>query len=456
MSELQTRVQAAIQQQRLFRRGDRIVVAVSGGVDSMVLLRLMDELAREYSWKLVVAHLNHMLRGRGSNADERLVREASSDAGLSFVSERVDVRRRAEQGRLSTEMAARQARHEFLARVARDFRSRKIALAHHADDQVELFFIRLLRGAGMDGLSGMKWSNPSPADGAVRLTRPLLGLTRPEIQAFARQHGVKFRYDPSNDCLEILRNRIRHELLPLLEKKYQPGIRSVVLRLMDLIAAESELTGTLVDDLVAGGPDGKRFDSLPRAAQRRLLQVQLIRLGLRHDYETIERLRSDSGVPFTLAPHTTIYRDEAGEVHRRETEQIAFNSQRQVVDLQARGRARFGGVAFDWRITQPGSNKAKTPRMHGRELFDADRVGPRVTLRHWQPGDRFQPIGMTKPLKLQDFFANKKVPRATRHELVVATTDQGEVFWVEDMRISERFKLDGDTRRRLEWSWHRP
>jgi tRNA(Ile)-lysidine synthase TilS/MesJ len=106
MSELQTRVQAAIQQQRLFRRGDRIVVAVSGGVDSMVLLRLMDELAREYSWKLVVAHLNHMLRGRGSNADERLVREASSDAGLSFVSERVDVRRRAEQGRLSTEMAA--------------------------------------------------------------------------------------------------------------------------------------------------------------------------------------------------------------------------------------------------------------------------------------------------------------------------------------------------------------
>ena len=125
-----------------------------------------------------------------------------------------------------------------------------------------------------------------------------------------------------------------------------------------------------------------------------------------------------------------------------------------MVDLDGAGTTRFDGVKIDWKTSKTMANSRKrTPCM---EWFDADRIGSRVVLRHWQPGDRFQPIGMASTVKLQDFFANAKVPRALRHKLIIATTEQGEIFWVENMRISERFKLDASTRRRLEWGWHRP
>ena len=121
-------------------------------------------------------------------------------------------------------MAARKLRHEFFARVAREQKISIIALAHHADDQVELFFLRLLRGAGGEGLAGMKWRSPSPADKKLTLVRPLLGFSKTEMLAFARENKILFRDDATNFSTDFLRNRIRNELLPLLQKKYQPGI----------------------------------------------------------------------------------------------------------------------------------------------------------------------------------------------------------------------------------------
>ena len=451
MSDFIAHVQTAIEQHRLFRRREKILLAVSGGMDSMVLFELMRALAKEQGWQLTVAHLNHGLRGRSSDADERLAQREAKRKGLPFVSERAEVRNMAREKGISIEMAARQARHQFLARVARKTGCRRIALAHHADDQVELFFVRLLRGAGMEGLAGMHWRNPSPADPKVMLVRPLLSVTRKEIERFAKVENLRYRHDATNDSLDILRNRIRHELLPLLEKNYQPAVRRVVVRLMDLLSAESELTRTFIDDLLTDSPE--QFDKLPVAIQRRLLQLQLIRLGVRHDYATVEQLRQKSGRFVTLSPELTLFRDDAGEVRQRDLEKSEFNTQRKVVDLKGRGLVRFNGVAFDWQIEN--SRGSKASKMAGREVFDADRVGQRIILRHWQPGDRYRPIGMAKAVKMQDVFVNAKVPRARRHQLVVATTEEGEVFWVEDMRISERFKLDAATRRRLEWSWRR-
>jgi tRNA(Ile)-lysidine synthase len=350
-------------------------------------------------------------------------------------------------------MAARRLRHQFLVRAARKLGSRKIALAHHADDQVELFLLRLLRGSGMDGLAGMKWRGPSPESSRITLARPLLGVTRRDIEAFARKEAVPFRHDASNDSLDILRNRVRHELLPLIEKQYQPGFRKIVLRLMDLLAAETQFSSTIIGELLAAGPE--RFDKLPVAAQRRLLQLQLIRLGLRHDYRTVELLRNQADRPVPLDPAVVAYRDAGGCVHRKGVERIKFNGRQKLVDLDGTGTTRFDGVRFDWKTTKSMAN-GREQAASGVEWFDADRIGPRVVLRHWQPGDRFQPIGMGATVKLQDFFANAKVPRAVRHELIVATTEQGEIFWVENMRISERFKLDAGTRHRLEWGWKRP
>src|SRR5208283_4793108 len=167
-------------------------------------------------------------------------RQAAKKLRLPFCAERGEVASFAVQSKISVEMAARKLRHEFLARVAREQKIPVVVLAHHADDQVELFFLRLLRGAGGAGLAGMKWRSPSPADKKITLIRPLLGFSKAEIFVFARANKIRFRNDATNFSTDFLRNRIRNELLPLLRKNYQPGLDKTVLRLMEIVGAEAE------------------------------------------------------------------------------------------------------------------------------------------------------------------------------------------------------------------------
>src|ERR1017187_5417297 len=243
--EFLQRVETEIQFRRLLPRGQNILIAVSGGLDSMALLHALKKISGRHRWQLVVAHFNHRLRGRASDADEKLVRKAAAAMKLRVVAESADVKAFAAKSKLSLEMAARKLRHEFLARAARKQKIKTIALAHHADDQVELFFLRLLRGAGGEGLAGMKWRSPSPADKTISLVRPLLGFSKTELAEFGRENKIRFRDDATNYSSDFMRNRIRNELLPLLRKNYQPGLDKAVMRLMEIVGAESEFAGEL-------------------------------------------------------------------------------------------------------------------------------------------------------------------------------------------------------------------
>ena len=205
----------------------------------MVLLHVLHELAEKHSWKLTVAHFNHQLRGRSSDADERLVRRTAEQLKLPFVCGRADVRKFARAEKVSIEMAARKLRHDFFARAALARSISTVALAHHADDQLELFFLRLLRGSGGEGLGGMKWKNASPSDKRIELVRPLLGQTKAALRVFAKGYGINFREDATNRELDFQRNQIRHKLSPLL-RKCQPGFEKTVLRSAELIRAEAE------------------------------------------------------------------------------------------------------------------------------------------------------------------------------------------------------------------------
>ena len=462
MDSLIERVAECIQRRRLFRHGQRILVAVSGGVDSMVLLHIMHALAKRHKWRLTVAHFNHRLRGRSSDADERLVKRTAEKLGLAFVTGSGAVRRHAKCRKLSLEMAARELRHYFLARTARQLRIPTIALGHHADDQVELLFLRVLRGTGGAGLAGMKWTNPSPACPSVQLARPLLEVEKAELVSYARTAGIKFREDASNFCTEIQRNLIREELIPLLRKNYQPCLGKIVLRVMDVVGAESEWA----QDCARRWLRQKRrtpFARLAVAVQRQCVRLQLLKLGFEADFDSIERLRLEADCPVMLAGNVEVFRDAVGIVQKHQRAQVTTATQLSAEAapqslrlhiLHPSGSAVFDGVKISWRLihrrgTQLGKHKS------GREFFDADAVGPELILRHWQAGDRFQPIGMRNPVKLQDFFTNLKIPKPVRHRLVLGLTANGEVFWVEGLRIGERFKLSDRTTRRLEWTWQR-
>ncbi len=450
MTDLLNQVLKNIGERRLLSRNDSILVAVSGGVDSMVLLHLLNQLAPTNSWKLAVAHLNHGLRGRSSDADERLAMKSAAQLGIRFVTERVDVRAHAQARKLSIEMAARGMRHDFLARTARRLKISKIALAHHADDQVELFFLRLLRGSGTDGLSGMKWKSPSPKDPKLSLIRPLLNVSKSELLAFAAENKIAFREDATNASVDFQRNRIRHELLPLLRKKYQPSLNRVIGRVMEIAGADSEfLQGAAEEWLVTKNPIS--FRKLHEALQRRCVQIQLQRLAVPLDFDLIETLRTEPGRIISAGKNLWLVCTAEGQVQLKEFNSPVESKPLEVY-LKSSGAISFGVLQIIWRISR---SKAQVPSVAEKsgEIFDADQVGNEIVLRHWQPGDRFQPIGMSKPVKLQDLFTNQKIPRAERHRLVVAVTKTGELFWVERLRISERFKVTGSTIRRLLWCW---
>jgi tRNA(Ile)-lysidine synthase len=455
VSKLLKSVDQCLSGRGLLRRGQSGLVAVSGGVDSMVLLDLLHELSLKYSWQLTVAHLNHQLRGRRSDADEQLVFRTTRKLGLPFVSERANVKKLAKAQKLSIEMAARKVRHEFLARTAKRLGIRTVALAHHADDQLELFFLRLLRGSGSEGLAGMKWRSPSPAIPKVELIRPLLEQPKAALLSYAQERKIRFHEDATNASMSFQRNRIRHELLPLIRKEYQPGLERSISRVMEILGAE----GDFVDQAAKKWLEQTHptaFEKLPVALQRRCLQLQLFDLGVAGDFDLIETLRGgESERGGMIASQSLVVRDKQGRLALRKINPLRSDDSCMEVGLiETAGEVSFKELEVSWRISNAKSLKLPMPKS-GQEVFDADKVGSTIVLRHWRSGDRFQPIGMPRPVKLQDLFTNQKIPREERHRLVVAATHSGELFWVEKLRISETFKVTGQTIRRLLWVWKR-
>jgi tRNA(Ile)-lysidine synthase len=447
------RVERTIVEKRLLNDGDAALVSVSGGIDSMVLLRVLNALRSKHRWKLVVAHFNHQLRGKEADGDERFVGRVAKGMGLRFESDREDVKEFARLRKISIEMAARRLRHDFLARTARALGIANVALAHHADDQVELFFVRLFRGAGTQGLGGMEWSAPSPADWNITLLRPLLGERKPALADFAREKNISFREDATNKSTDILRNRIRRELLPRLRRDYQSQIDRAVLRSMELMHDEGDFV-TLEAIAWFDKKRAGRFDQLHVALQRRIVQMQLLRLGIVPEFGHVEALRTRTNSWVTVRAGMVCRRKPLGEVEARPAQTPSFQTEEATIDLESRVKlAVFESLQLSWRIVR--GAKLPAQRDQKTEFFDALAVGRRVVLRHWREGDRFQPIGMATAVKLQDLFVNKKIPREQRHELIVAAADAGEIFWVEGLRIGESFKVTPGTHWTLKWEWKR-
>ena len=375
MGDLLQRVENQIQNRRLLKRGQKILAAVSGGLDSMVLLHVLDSLSRKSRWKISVAHFNHRLRGCAGDADEKLVRKMAAKMKLPIVVEGADVKEYARKSKLSVEMAARKLRHEFFARAAREQGIQTVALAHHADDQIELFFLRLLRGAGGVGLAGMKWQSPSPADRKILLVRPLLDFSKSELKEFARENKIKFWQDATNFSSGFLRNRIRNELLPLLRKNYQPGLNKAVLRLMEIVGAESDFVGEAAGRFCGSGGEAAHskmsrsrltsaaakinFENLPIVIQRRVLQSHLANAGIAADFDLIESLRQTPRQFVSVGANISVARNDSGEIKLRTESNLEFSAEELAVKLAGRaGQMDFGGRKFKWK-TKAESGKRK-------------------------------------------------------------------------------------------------
>ncbi len=437
----------------LIPAGGSCLVAVSGGLDSMVMLEGLVALAPGHGWRLLVAHFNHRLRGEESDGDQRFVEQTAHRLGLGVVCESLEVADSVQPGD-SLEAVARHWRHAFLARAARDHGCDRIAMGHHADDQTELFLMRFLRGSGGAGLSGMSATDPSPADAGLVLVRPLLGFRRSRLGSAAADLGWRFRVDASNADPAFLRNRVRHELIPWLRERYQPALEKVVAREQSILREQALAVESWADAWLAD-PRGVAFEGLVTAVQRDVVRLQLERMRVAPGFDLIEALRCGAGRVIQVDAGRRIVRDPGGRVGAVGAghDEPVFRFEEEFVELAGDGGMfGFGGIDVGW-TARVGEGVAGIAG--SGEVFDADSVGPSIRVRHWRPGDRFQPIGLGASAKLQDLFTNARVPAGERRGRVLAETSGGEIFWVEGLRVGEVAKVTDGTRRRLGWTWRR-
>jgi tRNA(Ile)-lysidine synthase len=451
--------------------GGAVVVGVSGGPDSLCLLHLMRRLAPELGVVLHVAHLNHGLRGTAAVEDAAAVAALAAASALPATVERVDVPFLATQSGLSIEEAARHARYEFLAATAQRVGARTVAVAHHADDQAETVLMHFLRGSGAAGLRGMlpktelatELTEAEQADaGRIVLVRPLLEVTRAEIMAYCQEHGIEPRYDLTNADTTIYRNRLRHELLPLLEG-YNPRIRTVLAHTATVLAGEYEVLSAVAmvawdRVVVPAGPGEVAFDraawrTLPLAMQRATVRgaIRRLRASLRNvNWEHVERAvwLAREGTTGHVATLTAGLELAIGydtlRVQPEGRAELPPVSEAPMID-GAVGLAAPGGTQLPggWQVTVRRLARSDLPADFAANAdpwtawLDADATGPELTLRPRAPGDRFAPQGLGgHSTKLNEFMINAKVPAAARRgwPLLIGASS---IAWVCGLRLAE-------------------
>jgi tRNA(Ile)-lysidine synthase len=488
VDEPQVRVERAVAQAArrydLWKPGARLVVAVSGGADSLCLVGTLLALrAQGHSWapgEIVVAHLDHGLRGAAGGEDAAWVETFAHERGVQFASEAVDVAALARQERRSLEDAARITRYAFLRRVASEVSAERVCVGHTQDDQAETVLLHLLRGSGLAGLAGM-----TPLAGDI--ARPLLDLTRKDTLAYCSAHGWAPREDRSNDDMRFLRNRVRGELLPILAG-YNPGLRETVARNAALIREDNRYLDELTTALYHGGPIERMDETI--GLPRGWLRDQPLALRRRLLRQAVNDLRDLANSSAGLEARHIIQLDELLDAGRTGKSLNLPGGLRAVLSYDALtitrslAATRRAVSAREWRLSAPGCAEApemgwrvrawfvETPpglesgalpdlpsigqagtpadlgRAESRVYLDADVAGDDLLVRAWRPGDRFCPLGMKQEKKLQDYFADTKVPRALRSHIPLVV-NRSHLLWVGGQRIDDRARLTPATQRIL-------
>ncbi len=430
--------------------GGTVLVAVSGGADSMALLHLLHRACVSCG----VAYFDHQTRQGESAEDGRFVAEAAGALRLPFHPGGADIAARAAASGESFEMAARRARYAFLLATARTHGYTAIATGHHADDQAETVLLRLLRGSSPAGLGGIP---PGRDDGGIHIIRPLLEVTRAELRAWLVAENIPWREDATNAVTDALRNRVRHELLPLLARDFNPAIHEALNRLATLQRMDS----ALLDRLAAAALDKVEdetgriaraaFRTLDTALQFRCLTDRIRRAAAEPDFETVSRAAAfiadgpvgkqidlGNGIALFLSAEYAVFAplasaEAAVEIH-----------------LSIPGIASGTGRAFEARWLDALPQEPLADYCHaGRQVFDGDALADTFVIRRRRAGDRFRPLGMEGTRKLKDVFNDQGLTRPERDRQLVVESG-GQIVWIPGHTVSRDTAVTEHTRRYVE------
>jgi len=444
-----------------------LLLGISGGADSLALLDILARL----EYPLIAAHFNHLLRPE-AGSDAKSVERVAAKMGVSCIHGEGDVNRHARKFHLSTEEAARELRYQFLFEQARKHNAAAVLVAHNADDQVETVLMHLLRGAGLDGLTGMTtFTLPNPWSESIPLVRPMLTIWRSEIEAYCAERGLHPLTDATNTDTAFFRNRLRHKLLPELET-YAPGFRRRLHQTANLLAADrtllKELTIAAWDETAIATnnhfitfslPD---FNRQPLALRRRL--IRRAAAHLRPDTRDLDFALIRRALDFTTSPTRTRQVDLGlGLRLSIEGERLlltSWDTSPSTADwpqiaaqtaLPVPGRLDLGnGWVLQAEVLSNGQDALQTARENRdpyRAWIDPGEQQTTLNVRPRRPGERFQPLGLDgQSVKVSDFMINQKIPRRARAgwPLVIA---RDQIVWVPGYRLAHPFRLTEKTRR---------
>jgi len=457
--ELAERLLKTIRKQELIKAGDRLAAAVSGGADSLALLLMLLEIRSELGIVMSVAHVNHQLRGEESDTDERFVVEIAKTHSLELHAHQAPLNRTLDSG---IEAAARKLRYDFFWQLARDGRVSKIATAHTLDDQAETVLLRILRGTGIRGLSGIhpRLVVEDRGHALGEIVRPLLGFRRADLEAFLRDRDQEWREDSSNRDLTFLRNRVRHRLLPLLKEDFGSATAENLADLAEIARAEEEHWQAAHPEIHGlGSPHNSEKASLavtslltlPVAARRRLIRGWL------------ETNVLDLSVSFRLVEEV---RDLASSAAGRKLElpggHFVRRTQRDLC-LEPAGPLEEA-VQYEYRLRVPGqveipelgiqieallAERKNIPETERQQLLDPARLPKELLVRNWRPGDRFWPAYTKEAKKVKELLSDRHLMGSEKKLWPVAVAQDLGLVWMRGFAVPAGLRPPSGTSRVL-------
>lgn len=448
-SNFYNKVKVTIEKYKMVNKGQIVLIGLSGGADSVALLEVLCHFSKEYQSRIVIAHLNHCLRGEESDNDEQLAIALAQKYGCEIVVESADVKAYCEKNKLCLEDGARELRYSFFERVAKEKKVNRIAVAHHQDDNIETFLMRVIRGSGVKGLSGIPYIR---ALGEFLIVRPFLDVSRKDIMQFIQDKGLVYREDASNKENDMTRNKVRNILIPMLEKEYNPSLKKSIVGEISSLAAVNDFVQLKAQmdfkKAVAKVSDTefnivcKNIKALPYALQLEIIRKTLFKFG-----NNVKRQH-------IMAVHDLINNKESGKklvldgglrvIKVYDFVRLSKNentSQGFTASTRVPGVVSFGD--WKWKATVllfPAGEEIKAKKYpwakwgSGKQIeieafFDYDSLKSNtVEFRTRKPGDKYQPMGMQYNKKIKDIFIDEKVPVDWRENIPVVLSGERIIF----------------------------
>lgn len=453
------KVKQTIEDYNMISPGDKIVVGVSGGPDSICLLHVLNEIGNELHINIAAVHINHCLRGKDADEDEAYVKEFCRKINVEFYSKRVDVNKLSEKLNISCETAGRKARYDFFSEIMKKTGANKIAIAHNANDVAETILMRIMRGTGLEGLIGIK-----PVRENIYI-RPLINITREEIENYCKENKLVPRIDKTNLQNIYSRNKIRLELIPYIRENFNSDIVNVLNRMSNSVASDNDFLMKISHEKYEKYCDNRKekvIISREAFSEHEAVLSRIIREALSYvngnlnnfdkmHIMQIIKLQKQSTGKLIILPNDIMVVNNYGCIEVKKRKEDNDKNHNKVFPI-CEGINVFPDLNLKVTTDIIDISDFKFCLMEKSDhikYFDYDKIKNNINMRFRQEGDRFSPLGMNGSRKLKDIFMDMKIPKDERYKIPLLCSGE-DIAWIIGYRISEKFKIDSNTKKIME------